>query len=203
MPADANLRLFVAVELPDAARRAVADAIATLERNAPQRTLRPVRAEGVHLTLKFLGATPESQIPAIIDALQAAASRERPMTLRIGAPDVFGARRNMRVAWLGVEGDTDSLTALAADVDAVLAPLGFAREERPFAAHLTLARVRDEASPADRERIAEAVHRLRRADAAWLASEVALMRSTLAPGGARYDALARLPLQATDAAPQT
>lgn len=194
MPGDTTLRLFVAFELPDAAKRAIADAIAALERAAPPRTLRPVRPEGVHLTLKFLGATPEARVPAIAGALRDAAAHARPIALRVGAPGVFGGRRSVRVAWLGVEGDTVALAALAAEIDAALAALGFAREQRAFAAHLTLARVRDEASRADRERIADAVSGLTRADAEWVASEIALMRSTLAPGGARYDALARLPL---------
>lgn len=193
MAGDAMLRLFVAIEVPDTAKRAVAAAIAALERMAPQRTLRPVRPEGVHVTLKFLGATPDPRVPAIIDALRDVASRLQPIELRLGAPGVFGGRRSVRVAWLGVEGDTDALAALAGAVDDAMAPLGFAREQRAFAAHLTLARVRDESSPADRERIADAVQALPRAGAAWTATEIALMRSTLAPGGARYDALARLP----------
>lgn len=200
--ADATLRLFVAIELPDAARAAVADAIASLERAAPPRTLRPVRSEGVHLTLKFLGATAETRVPAIIEALREAASRSKPCALRIGAPGVFGGRRNVRVAWLGVAGEADALAALAAAVDDALAPLGFAPDRRPFAAHLTLARVRDESSPPDRERIADAVDALPRAEASWTASEVTLMRSTLAPGGARYDAVARLLLGAPLDAPE-
>lgn len=195
MPGDDDLRLFVAIELPDATKQHRAQASAALESASPPRTLRIVRPEGIHITLKFLGATPSSSVPAIVDALTALASAHSPLTLRLGRPGSFGGARNVRVAWIGVEGDSHALALLAAAVDVAVAPFGYAPERRPFAAHLTLARVRHEASAGDRLAIFAAIAALPQVEAPPFAvTHVALMRSTLGPGGARYDALARLRL---------
>jgi 2'-5' RNA ligase len=195
MSADASLRLFVAIELPEDVRNMLGAAAAALERAAPPRTLRLVRPEGIHLTLKFLGATPPSRVPAIVDALAPVVASRAPLSLRLGDVGSFGGRRNVRVAWIRVEGDTAPLAALAAAIDGALAQLGSAIERRPFAAHLTLARVRDEASAAQREAISSAIAALPAVEPRAIAvTHIALMRSRLGAGGARYGALARLTL---------
>ncbi len=195
MPGDDDLRLFVAIELPSETKQHLTEVSAALESAAPPRTLRIVRPEGIHITLKFLGTTSSSRVPAIVDALAALASAHSPLTLRLGRPGSFGGPRNIRVAWIGVEGDSHALALLAAAVDVAVAPFGYEPERRPFAAHLTLARVRDEVSASDRAAISVAIAALPHVEAAPIAvTHIALMRSTLGPGGARYDALARLRL---------
>ena len=102
----------------------------------------------------------------------------------------------MRVVWVGVDGDTEALADLAGRIEDAMEPLGFARERRAFNAHLTLARVRDDASPVERERIFDALAAFSAvAMPSFRATEVSLMRSTLGPGGATYDALARFALR--------
>jgi 2'-5' RNA ligase len=118
--------------------------------------------------------------------------------LRAGDIGSFGGRRNLRVVWVGVSGDTDALTALAARVEGVLQPLGFPGEARPFAAHLTLARMRDDASPAERERVHALLARVEPAEApSFRVASCSLMRSTLQRGGAVYDALKTYDLEGT------
>ncbi|HEX5478879.1 MAG TPA: RNA 2',3'-cyclic phosphodiesterase, partial [Dehalococcoidia bacterium] len=118
------------------------------------------------------------------------------LRLQPGELGSFGGRRNLRVVWVGVGGDTPALSALAGRVEGALAPLGFPTERRPFAAHLTLARARDETPPAGRERIHDALQRIRPPDAPAIdVRAVSLMQSELGHGGARYHALASFPLE--------
>lgn len=188
-------RLFVAIELPDDTLRAIERVQTTLQRRAPERALRWVRPEGIHLTLKFLGDVPRSQIPAMEAALAEAAAGHDPLSLSIEELGGFPNPQRPRVLWLGVTGDTAPLARLQADVEKHLAPLGYPRENRPFSPHLTLARVRREASRED----VDAVGALTRAGwegvvSQWEAGAVSLMRSQLKPSGAVYTRVADLAL---------
>ncbi len=186
-----QLRLFVACELPDDVRGALGRVQDDLRRLGAGR-LRWVRPEGIHVTLKFLGAVEESRVEALSSALAAAVEpfelRLRPSTL-----GGFGGSR-LRVVWVGLEGDIEALGALAGRVEASLAPLGFSSEGRPSAPHLTLARVPDQAPPAERRRLSELIecYRLPPQPAMTLA-EVHLMQSVPGPGGSVYHRLASFP----------
>jgi 2'-5' RNA ligase len=217
------LRLFAAIELPAGVRAALSDAAAALRAAGADEGLRWVRPEGIHLTLKFLGATDPARVPQVEDALRAAAHAAEPLTVQpagIGAfhggRHVAGRRdwqreprhHNVRVIWVGVDGDVAGLRALAGAIDAALEPLGFAPERRPYSPHLTLARVRERSDRATRERLHAALepflsrstrsgrHRPQLVPAfpAFRAEQLSLMRSTPRPGGAVYDALASFPL---------
>ncbi len=195
-PDPKSLRLFVAIELPDDVRAALAATIDALKQAGAGDALRWVRPEGIHITLKFLGATDEEDLPAIITSLRVAAASHKPFSLEPADVGSFGGRRNLRVLWVGVGGETSPLASLAADVDVAMSRLHFARESRPFAAHLTLGRVRDETPPLERERIHDLVAKLVPPPIAPIAvRQIALMESTLQRGGAVYRALQTFPLE--------
>lgn len=194
-PGAHSLRLFIAAELPAATRDALAATIETIRRADSERIMRWVRPEGIHVTLKFLGATPPERVGAIRDAIARAVDGCAPFSLRPEGIGSFGGRRNMRVAWIGVGGQRDALAALAARVEAEVAPLGFPAEQRAFNPHLTLGRVRDDASQDARARLHDAIARFDAPPfAAFDVAHVSLMRSTIGRGGAVYDAIATLPL---------
>jgi 2'-5' RNA ligase len=191
-------RLFVAVELPDAWK----DALAMLE-DEMQRDLagdsatrdvrvRWARPEGTHLTLKFLGNVATGRLAQIGDALERAmrvASAEA-IVLRLGRVGSFSDKHAPSVIWCGVEGDTDGLRAMAARVETWLAAAGFPRERRPFAPHLTLARLPETLPQPVRERIATlTARRLPDNVGPFVVDTVSLMQSHLGPGGARYERL--------------
>jgi RNA 2',3'-cyclic 3'-phosphodiesterase len=186
-----SLRLFVALELPDDVRRALADVQEQLH-NAGAPKLRWVRPEGIHLTLKFLGSVEGHRVAGIESALEKTIEPFE-VTLQPTGVGGFGGRR-IRVLWVGLEGDVGGVTALAAQVDDSLGTLGFERERRPFAAHLTLARVPDEVSGDERSRL-DALIKAFEAPAmpSMQVHEVSLMRSILGAGGARYERLASFP----------
>jgi 2'-5' RNA ligase len=187
-------RLFVALEPPDPVRRRLAALAAELRRAAGRAAddVRWVAAENVHLTLQFLGAVPEERVADVEAALRAAAAEVRPISLEVKGAGGFPNARRPRVVWAGLGGDVAELAALAAAVGRRLAPLGFAPEDRPFAAHLTLGRARDgRGAPG----LAGALARVAQAEGApWRASELVLFESHLSPRGPRYEAIARIAL---------
>ncbi|MEX1252993.1 MAG: RNA 2',3'-cyclic phosphodiesterase [Dehalococcoidia bacterium] len=186
-----QLRLFVACELPDDVREALGRVQADLRR-AGADSLRWVRPEGIHVTLKFLGEVDAERVDAVTSALAAAIE---PFELRVrpSALGTFGGDR-LRVVWVGLEGDIDALASLAGRVEGALEPLGFPRERRPFAPHLTLARPRDHVPPAELRTLASLVRRYQPPPLPSMTlREVNLMQSTLERGGSVYTKLAGLP----------
>jgi 2'-5' RNA ligase len=192
MPDDQGaLRLFVACAVPNDTQRGLAAVQDDLRRAGYER-LRFVRAEGIHITLKFLGSVAPQRLDAISAALAGVIGPfEARMTLdRLGG---FGGNR-IRVVWASIAGDIDVLGGLAASIDAALMPLGFPREKRPFAAHLTLARVPEQCPPEERRRLASFVKTyVFPPFPPMTVSDVHLMRSRLGPGGAKYERLVSFP----------
>jgi len=146
-----------------------------------------VAAGNLHLTLKFLGAVPETRIESIAGALRDAGLAGRPFEARIRGLGAFPSTGRPRVVWAGVTDGASQMTELARRVDIALAALGFAPEERPFSPHVTLGRVRrPERNPA----LADALERASGREYGLLqVQSAALMRSQLGPRGARYSEL--------------
>ena len=193
-----SLRLFVAIQLPAQVRGALQRAVDALKQAGAGGALRWVRPEGIHLTLKFLGATPAPAIPAINTALRVAVRETPPLRLQPEGVGSFGGRRNLRVVWVGLTGDTEGIVALARRVDAALERLHIPPETRGLNPHLTLARVREGTPPDEHARIHEL---LAAAEApsfpAFDVTEVSLMQSKLQRGGAVYQQLASFSLEGT------
>ena len=187
------LRLFIAVELPASVRQRLADVTDEL-RGVGLERLRWVRPENIHITLKFLGETPVERQPQIEDALRAAAEGVGPLELALGELGKFGGRQNPRVLWVDVRGEVDALKALHRRVDARIAPLGFPAEERPFAAHLTLARVPQDIAKKVARSLSDAIDAVTVPDPPIPVREVVLMRSELRPGGPVYTRLSGVEL---------
>jgi 2'-5' RNA ligase len=181
------VRLFVALEISDEIRRALAEIIKRLEGVA--RGARWVRVEGIHVTLKFIGETPAEKVPAIEEALAGVRSDARVEAHFRGA-GFFPNDRHPRVFWIGVDA-SPNLAELAAAVDGRLTKLGIEAETREFKPHLTLARFKGEDGL---PLLREAVLKLEPLDIGTMrASEFHLFRSELLPGGARYTRLASFP----------
>lgn len=146
----------------------------------------------LHVTLKFLGQIDEARLPAVSDAL-GVTSRAVRFELDVRGLGAFPSAARPRVVWAGLD-RAQPLAALAAEVDGALAGLGFPRESRPFAAHVTLGRVREpRRQPALADALAHAV------DLGRLpVTAVSLMRSELHPRGARYTELTRVTLASED-----
>lgn len=187
------VRTFVAANLTRELQRALAD-VQTVLRSS-QADVSWVRQENLHLTLKFLGEVAEARLPKIAEAIREAAGTASPFEIALGGIGAFPSLRGPRVVWVGMEAGAEALTALQAEVEARLQPVGFPRERRPFSAHLTLGRVR---SPRNLDRLAEAVARTpSRGLGSMDVARIELMRSQLSPQGSIYTVLETFPLTKT------
>ena len=134
-------RLFIAVPLTDAATAAVAAVVESIKAGEPEgRGVRWVRLDGLHLTLRFLGPTPEPRVPDLAAAVASVARDAEPFTITIRGAGSFPPTGRPRTIWLDIRDGVESLEGLAARLDDRLAGAGWERERRPFRAHLTLAR---------------------------------------------------------------
>lgn len=136
-----SLRLFVALELPHTIKNALAGYVAPLQQLS--RGVRWVKPENVHLTLKFLGDTPNAKLAAIQSTLAAMCGDFAPLAIEVAGAGVFPNARRPQVLWVGLNDASGQLGKLAQEIDARLHLLGFPRETRPFSPHVTIGRVRD------------------------------------------------------------
>jgi 2'-5' RNA ligase len=189
-----QIRSFIAIELPEEAKKGLARLRKELERDE-QRFVKWVDPGGIHLTLKFLGNIPSKQVAEITEAIEEAAKGVSPFNLEISGLGAFPSLRQARVFWVGVGGEMDQLSGLQQNIDSALAALGFAKEERPFVPHLTLARIREGASPPERRSFGELVGSTTFEDKYPVEVEaIRLMKSQLTPAGAIYTCLSEVGL---------
>jgi len=179
-------RLFVAVELPPAVR---AD-LGALRADIPG--ARWVKPEQMHLTLRFIGAdVPDDRVKPIQDALATVTGAAFSLTVRGVGRFPPGDRKPPRVLWVGLD-KAPALFALHGGVESALATAGFPPEDRPFSAHITLARVnaRQPVPQADRFLRAHADF----AAGPFPVEQFVLIQSALTPQGSRYQTIGVYPL---------
>ncbi len=183
-------RIFIAVELAADLRERIGALERDLERAGAR--LRWISPENLHFTVRFLGEITPAQLAQVRLATREAASASAPFRLALHGIGAFPSLQRPQVIWVGVREGSEALAALSARLDAALARHRFPPEQRPFVAHLTLARVRDRRVWGD---LVRAVSGFR--EAAVGTQEVrclAVMESHLHPGGARYTRVEEVPL---------
>ncbi|PIP48409.1 MAG: RNA 2',3'-cyclic phosphodiesterase [Chloroflexi bacterium CG23_combo_of_CG06-09_8_20_14_all_45_10] len=183
------MRSFIAIELPQNVKNGLAQLRSELER-AEHPFVKWVNPESIHLTLKFLGNVPFKQVAEITKAIETASKGIPPFHLEISGLGEFPNLKQPRVLWVGIKGEIDKLVSWQQNIDLALASLGFAKEERPFVPHLTLARIRQGASPKERKSFGELVMSTSfEISYPFDVEAVSLMRSQLTPAGAIYTRL--------------
>lgn len=176
------------MNLPDEIRRAVNDTLQSL--HTVHADVRWMAAESLHVTVKFLGDVSADQRTAIEAAIADAARMHAPFSITLGGVDAFPGLHRPRIWILRVRED-GALAALQRDVERLLALLGFGPEDRPFAPHVTIGRVRGRhgSTPAPPASVPDEPLDLR-----VPVTTIDLMKSETGAGGARYERLAAAPL---------
>lgn len=131
------LRLFIAVEVPEDVKRAVAHAIEPWRAAFPRG--RWAAEENWHVTLKFLGPTSPRLVSWVKEVVGAVAAGHAPVRARIMGLGAFPSARRARVLWAGIDDPANGLAALVADLETRLGE-EFRAEVRRFHPHLTVAR---------------------------------------------------------------
>jgi len=184
------VRLFVAIEIPGEIRRALGAFIQELRAMAPQ--VKWVRAENLHVTLKFLGHTDDAKLPPVERVLGTVRSAA-PVMLNFRGLGFFPDEKRPRVFWAGMEA-SGNLKTIASDIDHAVHRLGFPLEERPFSPHLTLARFEP---PGIHAKLGAAITANRsREFGSTTTREFHLIQSNLKPSGAEYATLHSFPFAA-------
>jgi 2'-5' RNA ligase len=173
------VRAFLAIPLP----LKLCDELAAVGRGIAG--LRAQKAGTIHLTLRFLGEIEDPE-PVAAAAAEVAA-RHASFDVSLEGLGAFPDPRRPRVVWVGIGEGEEAAKTLAKDVEDAVASLGYAREDRPWTAHITLGRFRDrppKPPPFDPSR---AFGRFR-------AGKIILFSSVLAPEGALHEPFAEMSL---------
>ena len=181
-----KIRSFIAIELPAELKQYLTGLQAKLKADNQPR-IKWTNPESIHLTLKFLGDIETSMIEPITQAMADAAQKTSPFKLGVQQPGAFPSLQRVQVVWVGLGGEVDKLKQLHKLLDINLARLGFTAEQRPFKAHLTLARLGNEVSADERQQFGELVAATRlEAGQNIKVDSINLIKSQLTRGGAIY-----------------
>jgi 2'-5' RNA ligase len=185
------VRLFVAADIPADLRARLAECQKRLrDLPLPMRWSRP---EGIHLTLFFLGESPEARVAEIAAAIERVAAAAAPFDLEAHGVETFPARGRPRVVVFGLRGDLDAAARVKQRLDAALETIGFRAEERPFRPHLTLGRAK-EGKAGDWRAFLE--RETGAAGGRFTVRALVLYESLPGPGGSQYRAVRRFPFAA-------
>lgn len=177
-----NIRAFLAIEPPEEILAEVSRFQEKLKRMITGK-ISWTRPQANHLTLKFFGDISAADAENIGKAVRNRAAVSS-ILLKIQNMGVFPDMRKPRVLWLGVTAEVEKLCSLQNQLDCDFAGIGFPRENRPFRAHLTLARIK---IPREVTGIAQALQKHGAFEAGeFRATELILFQSKLQPQGAIY-----------------
>ena len=185
---EVSWRVFCAIELPRQTRMRLLSHIEKLQTLVPEVRASWSRESNIHLTLKFLGETPQQQVWKFDSAISRAVKGFSSFPILISGSGIFPRPRDPRVLWVGISDTQRQLTDLHSRIEAESERGGFAREARQFHPHLTLARIR--AREGARE-IARAHEDLKFAPEEITVNEVLLIRSELSSKGSRYSTISK------------
>lgn len=189
-----RIRSFVAIELPPKIR----DGLSSLEERLKagrHSFVKWVDPGSIHLTLKFLGNVDSTAVRAIVEAMNGVPKPLSPLSFQVEDLGVFPNWNRPQVIWVGIGGDTVKLASLQRDLENALLPLGFTPESRAFRPHLTLGRVREQATLKDRQAFGTWARSIKCENVlCFEVNALSLMKSQLSPAGAKYERLASVVL---------
>jgi 2'-5' RNA ligase len=185
-----TFRLFVAIDTPREVKEAMTGLRDHLKRSGAD--VRWESSEKLHITLKFIGDTPQNLLPDFVPLLEGVAANRQPFGISYFGIGCFPHRQDPRVVWVGVEDPTGGLATMQRAIEAGCISLGFPAEQKGFHAHVTLGRVKSRRNLGSLLATMEsATFEGRQATV----SALLLLKSELKPGGSEYTILKQFPLQ--------
>ena len=136
-----NLRCFIAIGIPDPIKQEIGNLLDILRKYDVD--IKWVALENVHLTLKFLGDTPEALLPGIRESILTIVSSYEPFYIKIYGTGVFPNKKYPKVIWVGIV-NSEALVNLQGDIENSMSLLGYKKEDKAFNPHLTMGRVRNQ-----------------------------------------------------------
>ncbi len=183
-------RAFIALEMNEQQQRHLSQVMQRAARALP--SIRWTNPASIHLTLAFLGELDDEQLQQASSAAEEAAQSSSPFSYRLSRLGIFGSERQPRVIWMGIDEPSGVLLRLHAALRLALQHRGFAVEDRPFAPHFTLARVKAPLSLEEQQRLhtllAGPQNELVPRDS-YQVQHIDLIKSDLSRSGAKYASL--------------
>lgn len=176
-----TLRAFLAVAPPHEVRHALVDQLRELD--VPGRL---VPAANLHLTLRFLGDVDQVALDRFSASIDQA-ERGDSFIVSLTGLGSFPNPRKATVVWARVGKGGQALYELAEIAESGATASGLTAEERPFAPHLTISRVRP---PRDVVGLVNDTE----LDISWRVSELVLFESVMKKGSVSYEPLEVFPL---------
>lgn len=188
------LRLFIAVEIPAELQQKVHKETSKLRKELDS-LIRWVPVENMHLTLRFLGDVSQSNVEFLMQMLRNEADAVPCFNMQLTGLGSFPSLRRPRVIYIGIQAPA-ALDTLQHGIESASRRLGYESEERPFSAHLTLGRVKQNATATDQQKIRRAIESTQ-VDLLGSArvDSVHLFKSDLKPSGSVYTHLYSAPLR--------
>jgi 2'-5' RNA ligase len=194
---ESPVRAFVAFEIPVESREEIGRFCASAGPAGEGNVLRWVRPEVLHMTVRFFGDLDRKALGKAERAISGLDRAWSPPPISFGSLGGFPSLARAQVLWLGVEDPGKALGVLAAEVDRAIRVVGFGPADKPFVAHLTLARAGRGLRAPD---LRDWSRRLTPPRGALRITAVTLFRSDLRPQGAIYTPLVTAsPRSETDA----
>jgi len=188
------LRAFIAVEIPAEIQQNVYKQTASF-RNGLESLVRWVPADNMHLTLKFLGDVSPSNVEFLIQMLRNEADAIHCFDLHLTGLGSFPNLKRPHVIYIGIQAPA-ALDSLQRGIESASRRLGYESEERPFSAHLTLGRVKQNLTAVEQQKIRRLIESTQ-VDLLGSArvDSVHLYKSELKPSGSVYTRLYSAPLK--------
>ncbi|MBI4336126.1 MAG: RNA 2',3'-cyclic phosphodiesterase [Candidatus Omnitrophica bacterium] len=185
------MRAFIAIDLSDDNKAELSRLRDELKQ--AQADVKWVQPENIHLTLKFLGEVTDEYVGKVQEALDRIAAGFKPFEVSLLGIGAFPKLDYPRVIWVGLDKGKEEAEEIAKNIEEELEKLGFAKEDRPFAAHLTIGRVRSGKNKEALKDKIETVSCKLLTVSPQLVSSIVLYQSTLTPHGPIYTALHAAP----------
>jgi 2'-5' RNA ligase len=182
-----RIRAFLAIDLSEKIRLEVERICETLRPKMPE--LKWIRADQLHLTVRFLGPVEEIKVPGLSQSLTRSLHGFKPFVLTLSTLGAFPDASHCRVLWFGVALGREECMGLRRRMDEVLVSSGFPKEGRAYEPHLTLARSRSNRSPIC---LNSAETKTSKVEMGHRVEEVILFRSDLSSTGPEYSVLSRM-----------
>ncbi len=178
----ANFRGFIAIDI-DVSEK-IKNIINQLEKSGAN--LKIVKAEKMHITLKFLGNTEEKLVDSIEKIMKKSVEKIKPFEIEIKSTGVFPNENYIKVIWVGIE-NGEIIAEIAEKIDSTLSKIGFKKEKRKFSPHITIARVK---SGRNKDKILQILNKYKGETLLKMKVEsIKLKKSELTPKGPIYTKL--------------
>lgn len=189
------IRAFIAVDLSPQILEKIARVSAQLQEQGKNLPVRWVPIDNIHLTLKFLGNVSLTNLDFLKNSLSELVGRFQPCEIGVRGIGAFPKPQRPRVVWIGLEVPPELVT-LQRSIEQETVRLGYPREDRGFSPHLTIGRVKQNASTQEMRSLTTLIEGTKVGFLGTMRiNDVHLYRSDLKPGGAVYTRIFTAPLQ--------